>query len=110
MTITVVGKFYDVDDDGFCSGSDWDWVPFDEHNNDDDNMFDALLFAHQSMSNGDVKWLSIVDCINDVEQPHDDIDVLNHMMFWEPQPPITHSNADDWDAPVVPGADYIPFW
>lgn len=99
MTITVVGKFYDVDDDGFCTGSDWNWIPFDEHTNDDDNMFDALLFSHQSMSNGDVKWLSIVDCINDVEQPHDDIDVLNHMMFWEP-----------YVEPTIDYGDEIPFW
>ena len=99
MTITVTGKFYQHDD--CCSYSEWDWVPFDECDNDDDNMFNALLFAHQTISNGDAKWVDIGDGVDD-DDPSNMVDfkhdVLNHMMFWEPQSIITD---DDWDSIVV---------
>ena len=100
MTITVTGKFYQHDD--YCSYSEWDWIPFDECDNDDDNMFNALLFAHQTISNGDAKWVSIGDDVdgnpfNIHDYAHD---VLNHMMYWDVPQPIVDDG--DWNcAPLI---------
>ena len=100
--ITITGKFYHHDES--CSYSEWDCIPFDECDNDDDNMFNALLCAHQIISNGDAKWVSIghgpMDSFDIVDYPHD---VLNHMVFFNMPQPI-----DDGDWHAIP-LDEIPF-
>lgn len=81
MSIGVVGKFFI--DDGDCQYFEWDCLSFDECDNDDDNMFNALLCAHQIISNGDGKWLSIGEMDDNgydiIDNP---IDVLNIMVFY----------------------------
>ena len=98
MTITITGKFYHYDDT--CSYSEWDRIPFDECDNDDDNMFNALSCAHQIISNGDAKSVSIGDDVDgDPFHIHDYAhDVLNHMKYWDVPQPI----VDDGDWNSVP--------
>ncbi len=89
MTITVTGKFFN-DDDG-CSYYEFESIEFNHCDNDDDNMFNALLFAHQTITAGDVKYLSIGPNIDDEYQ----FDVVNIMKFYNVPQPIVYTNDMD---------------
>ncbi len=87
MTIYVYGKFInDV-------GSDWECVPFDDE-------YDAYLFIHQTLSNGDAKWMSIDGYVDggiqfvDFQLPHT---IAQLYPLWDcPQSLVSHHPLFQW--------------